>query len=65
MPNAADRRTTLLAQAASFPASPGVYLFKDGDGRVLYVGTSINIRARVRSYFGREDRRRPVSAESA
>ena len=52
MPNAADRRTTLLAQAASFPASPGVYLFKDARGRVLYVGKADVLRDRIRSYFG-------------
>ncbi len=52
MPNAADRRTTLLAQAASFPAEPGVYLFKDPRGRVLYVGKADVLRDRIRSYFG-------------
>src|SRR6266581_1541258 len=44
MSNAADRRATLLAQAASFPASPGVYLFKDARGRVLYVGKADALR---------------------
>ncbi|HEV2009965.1 MAG TPA: excinuclease ABC subunit UvrC, partial [Candidatus Limnocylindria bacterium] len=52
MPNAADRRDTLLAQAASFPNSPGVYLFKDARGRVLYVGKADVLRDRIRSYFG-------------
>ena len=52
MPTAADRRTTLLAQAASFPPSPGVYLFKDARGRVLYVGKADLLRDRIRSYFG-------------
>lgn len=52
MPNAADRRNTLLAQAASFPNSPGVYLFKDARGRVLYVGKADVLRDRIRSYFG-------------
>ncbi|HLZ48753.1 MAG TPA: excinuclease ABC subunit UvrC [Candidatus Limnocylindria bacterium] len=52
MPNAAERRASLLAQAASFPASPGVYLFKDARGRVLYVGKADVLRDRIRSYFG-------------
>ena len=52
MPTAADRRTTLLAQAASFPAEAGVYLFKDARGRVLYVGKADVLRDRIRSYFG-------------
>jgi excinuclease ABC subunit C len=47
-----DRRTSLEAQATSFPASPGVYLFKDPKGRVLYVGKADVLRDRVRSYFG-------------
>ena len=47
-----DRRAALVAQAASFPAAPGVYLFKDGRGRVLYVGKADVLRDRIRSYFG-------------
>jgi len=34
-----------------FPASPGVYLFQDQAGRVLYVGKANNLRARAGSYF--------------
>jgi len=47
-----DRHAALVAQAASFPAAPGVYLFKDGRGRVLYVGKADLLRDRIRSYFG-------------
>ncbi|MHB1935220.1 MAG: excinuclease ABC subunit UvrC [Acidobacteriaceae bacterium] len=35
----------------SLPASPGVYLFHDADGRVIYVGKAKSLRSRVRSYF--------------
>lgn len=45
-------REALEAQAAAFPAAPGVYLFKDARGRVLYVGKADLLRDRVRSYFG-------------
>lgn len=41
----------LVNKARSLPPSPGVYQFKDGDGRVIYVGKAKNLRARVRSYF--------------
>ncbi len=37
------------------PLSPGVYLYKDAGGRVIYVGKAKSLRARVRSYFN-EDR---------
>ena len=35
----------------TLPASPGVYLYKNTDGQVIYVGKAKNLRARVRSYF--------------
>lgn len=34
-----------------FPTTPGVYLMKDGRGRVLYVGKAVNLRSRASSYF--------------
>ena len=47
--SAAQRRKRHLAE--QLPHAPGVYLFRDGQGRVLYVGTSKDLRARVRTYF--------------
>ena len=41
----------LEEKVASFPAEPGVYLFKDVLGNILYVGKSRSLRNRVRSYF--------------
>lgn len=42
-----------------YPSQPGCYLMKDSGGRILYVGKSINLRSRLRSYFtGRPDRRK-------
>jgi DNA polymerase III subunit epsilon len=47
-----------LALTARLPRKPGVYLFRDRDARVLYVGKATNLRARVRSYFASDDRRK-------
>jgi excinuclease ABC subunit C len=40
------------AELRALPARPGVYLFKDKEGNVLYVGKATSLRSRVRSYFG-------------
>jgi len=37
--------------AVGLPSAPGVYQFRDATGRVLYVGTSVDVHRRVRSYF--------------
>ena len=34
-----------------FPTTPGVYLMKDAQGRVIYVGKAVNLRSRAGSYF--------------
>ena len=45
----AQRRKRHLAE--QLPHAPGVYLFLDDRGRTLYIGTSKDLRTRVRSYF--------------
>jgi DNA polymerase-3 subunit epsilon len=44
-----QRRKRYLAEG--LPHAPGVYLFRDERSRVLYIGTSRDLRTRVRSYF--------------
>ncbi|MCD2169654.1 MULTISPECIES: excinuclease ABC subunit UvrC [Microbacterium] len=38
-------------KAGEIPTNPGVYRFRDADGRVLYVGKAKNLRARLSNYF--------------
>ena len=38
-------------QPGEIPTNPGVYRFRDADGRVLYVGKAKNLRARLSNYF--------------
>ena len=41
----------LREKASQLPTDPGVYLYKDEAGKILYVGKAKNLRSRVRSYF--------------
>jgi excinuclease ABC subunit C len=42
----------IATKIAHLPESPGVYLWKDAEGTVLYVGKAKRLRSRVRSYLG-------------
>lgn len=46
-----------IDMARVLPRRPGVYLFLDGDGRVIYVGRAKNLRTRVMAYFHGDGRR--------
>jgi len=46
-----DIRSELRDKLDSLPAKPGVYIYRDEYGRVIYVGKSVHLRNRVRSYF--------------
>ena len=50
-------RENLEGKLRTLPRSSGVYLFRDEDGDVLYVGKAKSLRSRVRSYFQRGDDR--------
>jgi excinuclease ABC subunit C len=41
----------LRDKVEAFPRRPGVYLMKDSNSEVIYVGKAVDLRARVRSYF--------------
>src|SRR6476661_8831695 len=46
-----ERAERLTAQRLALPDQPGVYLFRDRRGRVIYVGKAKSIRKRVASHF--------------
>src|SRR5215475_6950051 len=47
-------------QLKRLPTKPGVYLFRDERGQILYVGKAKSLRSRVRSYFQARGRDRPT-----
>ncbi|MEZ5380864.1 MAG: DEDD exonuclease domain-containing protein [Microthrixaceae bacterium] len=51
-------QATKLRLTDRLPRSPGVYLMRDAQGRVIYVGKATNLRSRVRSYFSTDTRRK-------
>lgn len=46
---------SLAKQIAALPQNPGIYEFFDADGKLIYVGKSVSIKKRVRSYFAAKD----------
>jgi len=58
----------LSEKIRNLPSLPGVYIFKDGPGRVLYIGKAKRLAQRVRSYLaeeGDESRHRDLMVEAA
>jgi excinuclease ABC subunit C len=56
-------RASVKEDLGSLPRTPGVYLFRDERGDVLYVGKAKSLRSRVRSYFQQGGDGRPGSAQ--
>jgi excinuclease ABC subunit C len=48
-----DARASIAEQRKGLPDQPGVYLFRDGKGRVVYVGKAKSVRKRVASHFSK------------
>lgn len=46
-------QAALKAKIASMPDAPGVYLMKDAQGEILYIGKAKSLRKRLSNYFGR------------
>ena len=42
---------TLKDKVENLPNSPGVYIYRDSGGKIIYVGKARSLRQRVRSYF--------------
>lgn len=53
----------LKEQIRSLPLTPGVYLMKDAQGTVIYIGKSKHLRKRVQSYFHRSGQQTPKVAK--
>lgn len=43
-----------LEKVRTFPTTTGVYLMKDAEGKVIYIGKAKNLRSRASSYFGKD-----------
>ncbi len=54
-----DKMERLKKDCAAFPDSPGVYLFKNIQDAVLYVGKAVSIKKRTASYFNRNNQEVP------
>jgi excinuclease ABC subunit C len=52
-PTEESPRAGLREQRLALPDQPGVYLFRDGNGRVIYVGKAKSVRKRVASHFSK------------
>src|SRR4030066_1093237 len=57
--NCSTMPTPIEEQLKALPAKPGVYLFKDSQGKTIYVGKAASLRNRVRSYFSHSTKLSP------
>ena len=55
-----DDLVSIREQVDQVPVSPGCYLWKDGSGKVIYVGKAKNLRSRMRQYVTLQDDRAKI-----
>ncbi|MBX9689206.1 MAG: excinuclease ABC subunit UvrC [Candidatus Obscuribacterales bacterium] len=46
-----DSKSKIYEQLASLPDEPGVYIFKDRNSEIIYIGKALSLKSRVRSYW--------------
>lgn len=56
MAKADEHRQVFLDRVKEWPLQPGIYIMRDGQGRILYVGKAKNLKNRIRSYFQEPER---------
>ena len=61
MENRKDFPGELLEKLSSVPTKPGIYIYRNANGTIIYIGKAKNLRNRVRSYF---QKGRPVDAKT-
>lgn len=56
---------SLQEKLASLPDAPGVYLHKNAEGKIIYIGKALNLKNRIRSYFGKDAGHSPFTRKMA
>ena len=52
-----EENNSLKEKMTSVPRSPGVYIMKDTQGKVIYIGKANDLKSRISSYFTGKDTR--------
>lgn len=51
-----------MIDLAALPTTPGIYLYRDVSGHIIYVGKAVNLKKRISQYFQRDDALGPKTA---